>query len=167
MASTGCGKTIANARIMYALSDEREGCRFSVALGLRTLTMQTGDAYRALLKLGDDELAVLIGSNAVKLLHQLEKEEKKSTSSANGSESSQDEYERLFVSYEGQIYDGRLKRWLSSSPKLEQLVSAPVLVSTIDHLMPATESQRGGKQIAPMLRLLTSDLVLDEPDDFG
>jgi CRISPR-associated endonuclease/helicase Cas3 len=33
--------------------------------------------------------------------------------------------------------------------------------------MPATEGVRGGKQIAPMLRLLTSDLVLDEPDDFG
>ena len=32
--------------------------------------------------------------------------------------------------------------------------------------MPATEGERGGKQIAPMLRLLTSDLVLDEPDDF-
>lgn len=167
MASTGCGKTVANARIMYALADEREGCRFSVALGLRTLTMQTGDAYRALLKLGDDELAVLVGSNAVKLLHQLEKDEKKSTSSANGSESAQDDYEHLFVSYEGQIYDGRLKKWLASSPKLERLISAPVLVSTIDHLMPATESQRGGKQIAPMLRLLTSDLVLDEPDDFG
>lgn len=32
--------------------------------------------------------------------------------------------------------------------------------------MPACEGIRGGKQIAPMLRLLTSDLVLDEPDDF-
>src|SRR5690606_11902371 len=40
-------------------------------------------------------------------------------------------------------------------------------VSTIDHLIPATEGTSGGKQIAPMLRLLTSDLVLDEPDDFG
>ncbi len=159
MASTGCGKTIANARIMYGLADEREGCRFSVALGLRTLTLQTGDAYRDLLKLGDDEIAVLIGSQAVKTLHEI--------NSARGSESAEDWFEQLFVSYEGQIYDGRLKRWLQASPKLEQLVSAPVLVSTIDHLMPATESQRGGKQIAPMLRLLTSDLVLDEPDDFG
>ena len=42
MASTGCGKTFANARIMYALADEQAGCRFSVALGLRTLTLQTG-----------------------------------------------------------------------------------------------------------------------------
>lgn len=162
MASTGCGKTIANARIMYGLADEREGCRFSVALGLRTLTLQTGDAYRDLLKLGDDELAVLIGSQAIKNLYELNSSELN-----QGSESSEDWFEQLFVSYEGQIYDGRLKHWLSASPKLEQLVSAPVLVSTIDHLMPATESQSGGKQIAPMLRLLTSDLVLDEPDDFG
>jgi CRISPR-associated endonuclease/helicase Cas3 len=46
------------------------------------------------------------------------------------------------------------------------LISAPLLVCTIDHLTPATESQRGGRQIAPMLRLLSGDLVLDEPDDF-
>ncbi|WP_432463660.1 type I-F CRISPR-associated helicase Cas3f [Agarivorans sp. QJM3NY_33] len=164
MASTGCGKTIANARIMYGLADEKQGCRFSVALGLRTLTLQTGDAYRHLLKLGDDELAVLIGSQAVKTLYQLNQEPEHMRS---GSESADDLFEQLFVSYDGQIYDGRLKHWLSHSPKLEQLISAPVLVSTIDHLMPATESKRGGKQIAPMLRLLSSDLVLDEPDDFG
>ena len=167
MASTGCGKTMANARIMYALADEREGCRFSVALGLRTLTLQTGDAYRNLLKLGDDELAVLLGSNAVKLLHQLNKDDETSAKPDHGSESAQDFFEQLYVSYEGQIYDGRLKHWLKGSPKIEQLISAPILVSTIDHLMPATESKRGGKQIAPMLRLLTSDLILDEPDDFG
>ena len=44
---------------MYGLAEEREGCRFSVTLGLRTLPLQTGDAYRDLLKLGDDKLAVL------------------------------------------------------------------------------------------------------------
>lgn len=33
MASTGCGKTFANARIMYALAQEEEGCRFTVAWG--------------------------------------------------------------------------------------------------------------------------------------
>jgi CRISPR-associated endonuclease/helicase Cas3 len=41
-----------------------------------------------------------------------------------------------------------------------------VLVCTVDHLMPACESTRGGHQILPMLRLMSSDLVLDEPDDF-
>ena len=52
------------------------------------------------------------------------------------------------------------------NPTLLKMLSAPLLVSTIDHLIPATEGARGGKQIAPMLRLLTSDLVLDEPDNF-
>lgn len=171
MASTGKGKTFANARIMYGLADEKLGCRFSVALGLRTLTLQTGDALKQRLHLTDDDLAVLIGSAAVQQLHEISKQalqaELAVSSSATGSESLADPIaEHLYVSYEGSLYDGRLKDWLNSSPKLNQLVSAPVLVSTIDHLMPATEGVRGGKQIAPMLRLLTADLVLDEPDDF-
>ncbi|WP_119393255.1 type I-F CRISPR-associated helicase Cas3f [Salinibius halmophilus] len=163
MASTGCGKTVANAKIMYALADPNEGCRFSVALGLRTLTLQTGDSYRNLLKLDDDALAVLIGSQKIQDLHQLGKQ----TESKTGSDSANDPLAHLSVQYDGQIYDGRLKHWLAGNPKLEKMLSAPVMVSTIDHLMPATESLRGGKQIAPMLRLLTSDLVLDEPDDFS
>ncbi|MGB3621853.1 MAG: type I-F CRISPR-associated helicase Cas3f, partial [Ketobacter sp.] len=163
LASTGCGKTFANARIMYALADSRLGCRFSVALGLRTLTLQTGDAFREKLKLDEDDLAVLVGSAAVRALH-----EENYKASDTGSESSAELLEEdCYVSYEGALSDGALKHWLEQSPKLNRLVSAPVLVSTIDHLMPATEGTRGGKQIAPMLRLLSSDLVLDEPDDFG
>jgi CRISPR-associated endonuclease/helicase Cas3 len=38
MASTGCGKTLANARIMNALADPLKGMRCAFALGLRTLT---------------------------------------------------------------------------------------------------------------------------------
>ncbi|MBT1062641.1 type I-F CRISPR-associated helicase Cas3 [Bowmanella sp. Y26] len=171
MASTGKGKTFANARIMYGLANEKLGCRFSVALGLRTLTLQTGDALKARLHLSDEDLAVLIGSAALQQLHESNKlalqTEQAVSNSATGSESLADPIaEHFYVSYEGSLYDGRLRNWLSSSPKLNQLVSAPVLVSTIDHLMPATEGVRGGKQIAPMLRLLTADLVLDEPDDF-
>ncbi|PPE59286.1 type I-F CRISPR-associated helicase Cas3 [Pectobacterium brasiliense] len=170
MASTGRGKTFANARIMYGLSDEALGCRFSVALGLRTLTLQTGDALRQRLKLDEDDLAVLIGSQAVQDLHemQLENETRQQNTAQTGSESADPLFsEHQYVRYDGSLDDGRLKTWLERSPILHQLLSAPVLITTIDHLMPATESLRGGHQIAPMLRLLTSDLVLDEPDDFG
>src|SRR5699024_5957807 len=52
------------------------------------------------------------------------------------------------------------------NPHPRALITAPILACTIDHLMPATESLRGGSQIAPMLRLMGADLVLDEPDDF-
>lgn len=160
MASTGCGKTFANARIMYGLADEKQGCRFSIALGLRTLTLQTGKALRDRLYLQDDDLAVMIGSSAVQSLHDQAEQ-------VVGSESLDPLFaEHQYVRYDGSLEDGRLSRWLQSSPKMRQLLSAPILVSTIDHLMPATEGIRGGKQIAPMLRLLTSDLVLDEPDDF-
>ena len=164
MASTGCGKTLANGRIMYGLANENLGCRFNVALGLRTLTLQTGDALRDRLHLQDDDLAILIGSQAVRRLHGMGKANEEST----GSESSEELFgPDQYVSYEGTVDSSPLSRWLQQTPGLNQLVSAPILVSTIDYLIPATEGERGGRQIGPMLRLLTSDLVLDEPDDFG
>jgi len=167
MASTGCGKTFANARIMYGLADEKLGCRFSIALGLRTLTLQTGDALRDRLHLDYDDLAVLIGSQAVLQLHQLREGKPESITNDNGSESAESLFaEHQYVRYDGTLNDGRLSQWLSESPTLLKMLSAPLLVSTIDHLIPATEGARGGKQIAPMLRLMTADLVLDEPDDF-
>ncbi|WP_435343422.1 type I-F CRISPR-associated helicase Cas3f [Enterobacter roggenkampii] len=154
LASTGCGKTFANARIMYALSPDR--CRFSVALGLRSLTLQTGDALAEKLHLQSDDIAVAVGGDGVKELH------------AMRSDSGSDELmPDAYVKYAGRLASPRLARVAATDRSLNKLLSAPVLVSTIDHLMPASESLRGGRQIAALLRLMTSDLVLDEPDDFG
>jgi CRISPR-associated endonuclease/helicase Cas3 len=167
MASTGKGKTRANARIMYGLVDEGK-CRFSVALGLRTLTLQTGDALEKDLKLKSDELAVLIGSQAVKDLHQQAREPEISIEETLGSSSAESlSKDEIALKENLPLYGGVLAKWLKHDPKILKLIQAPVLVSTIDYLVPATEGVRGGRQIAPMLRLLTSDLVLDEPDDFG
>ncbi len=69
MASTGKGKTFANAKIMQALSADEESLRYILALGLRTLTLQTGDEYKDKIGLKDEELAVLIGSKAIVDLH--------------------------------------------------------------------------------------------------
>ncbi len=170
MASTGKGKTIANARIMYGLSDDKEGCRISIALGLRTLTLQTGKALKKRLDLDEGDIATLIGSQAVLKLSQINQEDKKSENrfSSWGSESLDlgadgDGYE---VIYDIDTYEGLLDKWFKNNPKNQKLLHAPILVSTIDHLTPATEGVRGGRQIVPMLRLLTSDLILDEPDEF-
>nr|WP_298411000.1 type I-F CRISPR-associated helicase Cas3f [uncultured Halomonas sp.] len=161
MASTGCGKTIANGRIMYALSDPEEGARFSIALGLRTLTLQTGQAYRERLGLGSDDLAVRVGGSASRALY--EHQQRKS----GGSESRAALLdEQSHVHFEGRIDEHPLLSRATQDPRARALISAPVLVCTIDHLIPATESLRGGHQIVPMLRLMGSDLVLDEPDDF-
>lgn len=173
MASTGTGKTQANAKIMYALGAATGRVRFSVALGLRTLTLQTGLEYQEKLKISEEDLAVLVGSSSAKQL--FENELMKTSAShqdsvqvSTGSESQEQLIDSdLYISYKGSLDDHSLRQWTKHDEKIEKLIQAPVLVSTIDHLMPATEGTRGGKQIGPMLRLLTSDLVLDEPDDFG
>ena len=161
MASTGRGKTIANGRIMYALSDPEKGARFSIALGLRTLTLQTGQVYRERLGLGSDDLAIRVGGSASRELFEHQQHE------SGGSESRAALLdEQSHVHFEGQIDEHPLLSRAAKDPHARALIGAPVLVCTIDHLMPATESLRGGHQIAPMLRLMSSDLVLDEPDDF-
>lgn len=165
LASTGCGKTLANARIMYALANPAHGARFSVALGLRTLTLQTGKAYREeKMYLSEEQMAVRVGGSASRDLFKYYQDK----AEMGGSESVQDLIdEDGGVLYEGD-YDAHplLTRTLHKQD-IKALVAAPVLVCTVDHLTPATESQRGGRQIAPMLRLMTSDLVLDEIDDYG
>lgn len=167
MASTGKGKTLANGRIMYALADPHLGARFTIALGLRVLTLQTGEVYRSRLGLGADDLAVLVGGARARELydHGLQQ---RAPEDASGSESTETLIEEgSYVHYEGSVAHGPLSEWLECTRGATNLVSAPILTCTIDHLMPATESRRGGHQIAPMLRLMTADLVLDEPDDFG
>ncbi|MEO5830563.1 MAG: type I-F CRISPR-associated helicase Cas3f [Rhodanobacter sp.] len=163
MASTGCGKTLANARILYALADPQLGLRVSYALGLRTLTLQTGRSYRHDLHLNDDELAVLVGGSASRALFAYYEAQ----AEANGSASTQALIEEdSHVLYEGNVADHPLLSRALANPDIRKLVSAPMLVCTVDHLAPATESLRAGRQIAPMLRLMSSDLVLDELDDY-
>jgi len=162
MASTGCGKTLGNARIMHALADPAHGMRCAFAIGLRTLTQQTGRCFQRDLTLGDDELAILVGGSASKALFA----HYEAQAEASGSASRQALLEEdSHVLYEGDDRHALLQR-LTDDARARRLIAAPVLACTVDHLTPATESLRGGRQIAPMLRLMTGDLVLDEPDDF-
>ncbi len=176
MASTGKGKTRANAKIMSALGLQTGRVRFSVALGLRVLTLQTGKEFKTELKLSDEELAIAVGGTAVKQLFEHQqaqavqevKSNEKTSPEETGSESGEELIDPdLYVYYKGAEATHSLSEWTKKEKGLDALLSAPVLVSTIDHLIPATEGTKGGRQIPATLRLLTSDLVLDEPDDFG
>ena len=169
MASTGKGKTLANAKIMYALANKEQDCRFTVALGLRTLTLQTGREYRKQLDLTAEQLAIAVGGSASKALFENEQNKKPPEQCfGTGSESVEEFLDpELYVDYDLSGVEHSLYTWTHNNPRIEKLVQAPALVCTIDHLIPATDGTKGGKQIGPMLRLLTSDLVIDEPDDFG
>ncbi|PWF23790.1 type I-F CRISPR-associated helicase Cas3f [Corticimicrobacter populi] len=164
MASTGCGKTLANARILYALADPQQGLRASYALGLRTLTLQTGRSYRTDLHLSDDELAILVGGSASRqLFDYYERQAERQGSASTQALIEEDSH----VLYEGVTADHPLLTRALHDQDIRRLISAPMLVCTVDHLAPATESLRAGRQIAPMLRLMSSDLVLDELDDYS
>lgn len=155
IASTGKGKTFANAKIMQSLSYNEESLRYILALGLRTLTLQTGQEYKDKIGLKDDELAVLIGSKAVSELH-------KQNQTGSESDMSLMDNELIFSSsFPEQGLDTVLK-----SQKDRCFLNAPVLTCTIDHIIQATEVKRGGRYILPTMRLMSSDLVIDEIDDF-
>lgn len=166
MASTGCGKTFANAKVMRALSQDGDSLRYALALGLRTLTLQTGDEYRERIKLDPSELAVVIGSKTVQELHQRRQANQKETFTSEewGSESIEELLDEE-VDFEGLPNEDNFSTVLKQ-PRDRKFLYAPVLVCTIDHLMAATETQRGGRYILPSLRLMSSDLVIDEIDDF-
>ncbi len=166
MASTGCGKTFANAKIMQALSEDGDSLRYILALGLRTLTLQTGDEYRNRIGLDNTELAVLIGSKAVADLHNANKQKNDEDINIEniGSESLESLLDEA-IDYDCDIPEEGLATVLTRN-KDRQFLYAPVLACTIDHMMSATETRRGGRYILPCLRLMSSDLVIDEIDDF-
>lgn len=159
MASTGRGKTRANAKIVQALADPARGMRMTYALGLRALTLQTADMYRNRLGIDGDALGVLVGGAVTRELFDFYRDQAEAT----GSESSGSVVpENAVIDYPG---SANALPGLAD-PEVVSLVTPPVLVCTVDHMAPATESLRGGHQIGPTLRLLSSDLVLDEVDDY-
>lgn len=159
MASTGTGKTFANAKLIHAL--QNGNMRYTLALGLRSLTLQTGDEYRQRIGLDDTELAVVIGSKAVRELHQ-------SRQTLQPSEAGEDwdihsDWNEVVASIPE--LDEKLATKLASL-KARQILYSPILVCTIDHIMGATEETQRGRHIIPWLRMLSADLVIDEADDF-
>jgi len=175
IASTGKGKTVANAKIMRALSADKESLRYILALGLRSLTLQTGTEYRERIGLDDAEQAVVIGSRAVLDLYQRNKEQAATETSLSNEDIGSESLERLLddeIDYDDDIKipEGILATIFpknAQGEKNRKFLYAPVLTCTIDHMMAATETKRGGRYILPSLRLMSSDLVIDEIDDFA
>ena len=173
MASTGKGKTFANPKIMLALSQSADSLRYVLALGLRTLTLQTGTEYRD--KFGKDEaenIGVVIGSKATLDLYNLHlqqvAQEDSFESQGSGSLANllDDNVDLGVLDHE--LKASNLYKLFPEKKALKNMrfLYPAILVCTIDHMMGATETIKGGKHILPMLRLLSSDLVIDEVDNF-
>lgn len=161
IAGTGSGKTRMNVRAACVLRDGQSTPRLSIALNLRSLTLQTGAALRSQLKIGEDELATVIGDETVTKLFRRAQQEKFVDEDENAPEPD-------FICH-GE--ERALPEWLDplfaqSSNKQRLIVSSPLLVSTIDYLIAAGEPGRQGHHVKAFLRVMSSDLVLDEIDGY-
>lgn len=160
IAATGAGKTIANAKLACSVSSRP---RFAVALNLRTLTLQTGDALAKDLGLGPDELATVIGDRVTAKLHASSALDDPLHAGAFETEGPPTEYD----ANGGEV---ELPEWMAvltkRRPSLRSVIGAPVLASTIDYLINAAEPGRQGHHVSSLLRMVDSDLVLDEVDSY-
>ncbi|MFW6352075.1 MAG: hypothetical protein ACOC2E_06780 [Bacteroidota bacterium] len=155
-AGTGTGKTFANAKIMDAIQDGR--LRYSLLLGLRSLTLQTGTEYRKKIGLNESDLAVVIGE---KVTQELFEEDSKDLFNHESYEVE----DPWTIADEVNLADDILSSVLKSK-KARQILYSPVLVATIDHLIGSVEDTDRGRFLLPQLRVLSSDIVIDEVDDF-
>lgn len=162
VAGTGSGKTRMNAKAAASLN-KRPELRISTALGLRSLTMQTGDAYREELEIEQAHLSCIIGDHVTKELY------KSKLDNIIYNNDDEDDPEVVFDAFSSTSL--ALPDWLNTfsecKPGTKKLLAPPVLVSTIDYLIAAGDPFKQGHHASAMLRLMNSDLILDEIDDYS
>lgn len=160
MAGTGSGKTRMNVRAACVLS-RCPAPRISIALNLRSLTLQTGRALQRQLGFSDGDLATVIGDAVTRKLFEASGADGGAWSDEDGNPA---EPEALTS---GGVW--LLPAWLESFfPKAQErrILGAPLLVSTIDYLIAAGEPHRQGHHVKALLRMLSADVVLDEVDAY-
>ena len=161
MASTGSGKTRMNARVACILSRDLNP-RLSIALNLRSLTLQTGDALKSALSIGSDEIATVIGDRTAYDLYESASKISNAMPENILGDADEDELD---------VYgnDVTLPEWLNPFFVREReraVLGIPLLVSTVDFLAEAGSPNRQGRHVKALLRLMSTDLVLDEIDSY-
>lgn len=148
---TGSGKTQGGYLVMSALRNHNP--RFTLGLGYGALAVQSGKEYQQEIGLNDHELDIFVGSKHMK---------------RNEITGNDDEEFEIEGAYSYQSLDNGL------SPIVEKLftkqdlslITVPVAVMTIDHIMSAITASRGA-YVKSALRIATSDLLIDEIDSFS
>jgi CRISPR-associated endonuclease/helicase Cas3 len=164
MAGTGSGKTIANCKLAAVI--RRDGIRFTYCLPTRALTFQTGAAFRDDLGFLDGRhIGVRTGSEALAALADADLDEV-----LDDNDDEPPMIDQVMLVDDEPDFDqplrGILKIGTEIASKNETFLQVPILVATVDSLMGVANAQVG-RQVHHYLRLLTSDVVIDEVDDFS
>ena len=187
IAGTGRGKTRSNVSILASLNKNRNDLkplRFSTLLNLKNLTLQTTDAYKEQLKIPKNEIIGVIGDLNTMALHNHSKTHNeialKTFLDSDEIDEDEDNFDEVdIVSFDEidtpKFLDTILEKTivrenktiiLKKKNKNSQVLAAPVLVSTIDFMINAGDITKQKKHSLPFLRLMNSDLILDEIDSY-
>lgn len=167
VAGTGSGKTRMNLRAACTLRPNDP--RIAIALNLRSLTLQTGDALKNSMNLSDDEIAVIIGDHvSQKLFNQSRKNEAVIDEDENLAEPIFDAYgmDQDIPQWLHPLFTKTVKGRKTADKVAQSVLVSPLLVSTIDYLIAAGEPHRQGHHVKALLRIISSDLILDEIDGY-
>ena len=151
---TGSGKTSAAAKALCAAKSKR----WTVGLGLRSLAKQTAQAYVEDFKFRNEDVGYVVGG-------QIDDEEDNTTQCNLNTldvEYVECDKQRELNSFVSQFKDAQR----ADLNKLNKLIESPILISTIDHIMPVCDARRSSHTVA-FLRTLTSDVILDEIDSYS
>ncbi len=156
-ATTGSGKTRACAAMAAAMA--RGEVRLTVALGLRSLTLQTYRTYAEEIDLEGHEVDIVIGSKAYKDLYVADESEH--------GDPEKEEYITYGAAWEG---PANLLPPIAAQCRGKgdrRYLRVPILVCTIDQVIKAADHRRSS-WIKPWLRLQSSSaIIIDEIDGFG
>jgi len=144
--ATGSGKTRFGLKLHNLIAHDN---RLTVLNGLRSLTLQAGKAYKELGILEDNEINVIVGSKAIKNIYDSENE----IEPISG-------FEKKYRNSELLNYFS--KNYLTFNK--ESFLDTPLLVVTLDYIYNATKLNKASHTV-PLLRLKTSDILIDEIDN--
>lgn len=152
--STGSGKTIGVAKICLGIQAHNdENIRFTTALGLRNLTLQTGDEYGKIIN--ENSVLTQIGSKIAKQLN------------SDGIDDNEDiGIPPSFAYSNGENIISKTFHSTLKGPISNDYITYPAVVSTIDYLITGTDF-RTSSFIFSHLRIMNSDLILDEVDGYN
>ncbi len=186
MAGTGTGKTRAAPTVLAAAAfadadPARRRLRFVLGLGLRTLAMQSGRDYVDDVGFSERDIAVIIGGNTVRDVNDGFEDEEPSEKTGSldhlaemhglQAKTGQDLFpdRDVFPSdREAQLPPLALQLLQESdgrSGTMRTFLASPIVVTTVDHVMPVADGRRSS-HLAAALRVLSGDVVLDEIDQY-
>lgn len=168
MAGTGSGKTRAAPTIMAACRARRQELRLNVCTGMRSLTLQGGLEYRKDMGFAPDDVAVVVGDKLTSELFAVAGKDSVEVLGTDAEEFADHIVVQADMEVSTRVLPAPAMKLIGeeAASSAVSMLSAPVMVSTIDILMPAASAVRGN-HVLKSLRLGSAELILDEIDGYG